>query len=119
MRSGWLLRDGDVVCALDMAETPAERRVLRDRGGCDGALLVDGVRSLHTAGMNFAIDVAFLSHDHTVVRVTHLKPWRLALGGRGVHGALAMESGSLERWGVRVGDQFEMREAGPESNGAP
>ena len=49
MRSGWLLRDGDVVCALEMAETPAERRILRERTGCDGALHVDGVRSLHTA----------------------------------------------------------------------
>ena len=25
MRSGWLLRDGDVVCALEMADSPAER----------------------------------------------------------------------------------------------
>jgi uncharacterized membrane protein (UPF0127 family) len=118
MRSGWLLRDGDVVCALEMAETPAERRILRERPGCDGALHVDGVRSLHTAGMKFPIDVAFLSGDHTVLRVAHLKPWRLALGGRGTESAVAMGLGSLERWGVRVGDQLELREARPGSNGS-
>jgi uncharacterized protein len=118
MRSGWLLRDGDVVCALEMAETPGERRILRGRPGCDGALLVDGVRSLHTAGMKFPIDVAFLSGDLTVLRVAHLKPWRLALGGRGTESAVAMGAGSLERWGVQVGDQLELREARPASNGS-
>ena len=118
MRSGWLLRDGDVVCALEMAETPADRRILRERSDCDGALHVDGARSLHTAGLKFPIDVAFLSDNLTVVRVTSLKPWRLALGGRGAQSAVAMGAGSLERWGVRVGDQLEMREARPGSNGS-
>jgi hypothetical protein len=118
MRSGWLLRNGDVVCALEMAETPADRRVLRSRAGCDGALHVDGVRSLHTAGLGFPIDVAFLSDDLTVLRVARLKPWRLALGGRGAQSAVAMEAGGLERWGVGVGDQLEMREARPGSNGS-
>ena len=119
MRSGWLLRDGDVVCALEMAETPAEqRRILRERTGCEGAVHVDGVRSLHTAGMKFPLDVAFLSRDHTVLRVAHLKPWRLALGGRGTQSAVALGAGSLERWGLRVGDRLEIREAQPGSNGS-
>jgi uncharacterized membrane protein (UPF0127 family) len=119
MRSGWLLRDGDVVCALEMAETPAERRILRKRAGCDGALHLEGVRSVHSLGMKFPIDVAFLSVDDTVVRVASLKPWRLALGGRGTRSAVAMGAGSLERWSVRVGDQLELREARPGSNGPP
>jgi uncharacterized membrane protein (UPF0127 family) len=119
MRSGWLLRDGDVVCALEMAETPAERRILRKRAGCEGALHLEGVRSVHSLGMKFSIDVAFLSVDATVVRVASLKPWRLALGGRGTRSAVAMGAGSLERWSVRVGDQLELREALSGSNGPP
>ena len=110
MRSGWLLRDGDVVCALEMADSPSERGALRGRGGCEGALYVDGVGSVHTAGMKFPIDVAFLSIDLTVVRVARLKPWRLSLGGRAARGAVQTEAGALERWGVRVGDQLEVRE---------
>ena len=61
--------------------------------------------------MKFAIDVAFLSDDRVVVRVTRLKPWRIAHGR--AHGAAARSRprpGSLERWGVRVGDQLEVRE---------
>ena len=110
MRSGWLLRDGDVVCALELADSPADRRALRGRPGCEGALHVDGVRSVHTAGMQFAVDVAFLSTDLTVVRLTRLKPWRVAIGGRTARSAVQTEAGSFERWGVRVGDQLEVRE---------
>jgi len=110
MRSGWLLRDGDVVCALEMTESAAERGALRGRDGCDGALHVDGVRSVHTFGMRFTIDVAFLSRELVVVRVARLKPWRLAVGGRIARSAVETEAGALERWGVRVGDQLEVRE---------
>jgi hypothetical protein len=118
MRSGWLLRDGDVVCALELADSPAERGALRGRPGCEGALHVEGARTVHTAGMKFPIDVAFLSTDLTVVRVTRLKPWRLALGGRMARSAVQTEAGSLERWGVGVGDQLETRIVTDGANGA-
>ncbi len=111
MRSGWLLRDDVVVCALEMTDSAAERGVLRGRPGCEGALHVEGVRTVHTVGMKFPVDVAFLSDDHTVVRVARLKPWRLAVGGRAARSAVETEAGALERWGVRVGDQLEVREA--------
>jgi uncharacterized protein len=114
MRSGWLLRDGDVVCALDLAESPAERRdALRGRNGWDGALHVQGTGAVHTAGARFPIDVAFLSVDLTVVRMIRLKPWRVAVCGRSVRSRVETEAGSLERWGVRVGDQLEVREIRP------
>jgi uncharacterized protein len=121
MRSGWLLRDGDVVCALEMASSPAERRdALRGRSGWEGALHLAGARTVHTAGVRFPIDVAFLSDDLTVLRMTQLKPWRVAVGGRGVSSTVETEAGSLERWGVRVGDQLEVREAeaGPSGFGS-
>jgi len=70
-------------------------------------------------GMKFPIDVAFLSDDLTVVRMARLKPWRVAVGGRGVRSAVETEAGALERWGVRVGDQLEVREVpnGADSDG--
>jgi hypothetical protein len=108
-----LLRDGDVLCALEMTDSPTERRSgLRGRDGCDGALHLDGTRSVHTLGVSFPIDVAFLSGDLTVMRLAQLKPWRAALGGPNVRSVVEAEAGSFERWGVRVGDQFEVREAG-------
>jgi uncharacterized membrane protein (UPF0127 family) len=113
MRSGWLLRDGDVVCALDMADTKKERRLgrraLLGREEA-GAVHLPGVRTVHTVGLRSAIDVAFLSEDLTVVRITRLAPWRLAFGGRGVQSTVQCEAGALERWGVGVGDQLVIRE---------
>jgi uncharacterized membrane protein (UPF0127 family) len=112
MRSGWLLRDGDVVCALEMADSPAERRNgLRGRKGCEGALHLDGARTVLTAGMKFPVDVAFLSSDLIVLRVRRVKPWRIALGGPNARSVVQAEAGSLGRWGVGVGDQLEVRQA--------
>src|SRR5271163_5001582 len=110
MRAGWLLRDGDVMCALEMADSRAERGALRGRAGCEGALHVEGARVVHTVGMRFPVDVAFLTGDLTVVRLARLKPWRVATGGRNARSAVQAEAGALERWGVRVGDQLEVRE---------
>ena len=112
MRSGWLLRDDDVVCALDMAESAAERRSgLRGRQGLDGALHLEGARSVHTVGVGFPVDVAFLSSDLTVLRIARLKPWRMSLGGPSARSVVAAQAGSFERWGVREGDHLEVREA--------
>ena len=112
MRSGWLLRDGDVVCALEMAESSEERRNgLRGREGLDGALHLEGVRTVHTLGVGFPIDVAFLSSDLTVLRVASLKPRRMSVGGPGARSVMAAQAGSFDRWGVREGDQLEVREA--------
>jgi uncharacterized membrane protein (UPF0127 family) len=112
VRSGWLLRDGDVVCALEMAESSEERRNgLRGREGLDGALHLEGVRTVHTLGVGFPIDVAFLSSDLTVLRVASLKPRRMSVGGPGARSVVAARAGSFDRWGVREGDQLEVREA--------
>ncbi len=111
MRSGWLLRDGDVVCALEMTDTFAERaRGLHGRAGCEGALHVAGARAVQTAGMKFELDVAFLSADLTVVQLVRVPPWRVALPRKGTRSVLQAEAGALARWGVRVADRLEIRE---------
>jgi uncharacterized protein len=95
-----------------MADSPAERRNgLKGRHGLDGALHLEGARSVHTVGVGFPIDVAFLSSDLTVLRVARLKPRRLSFGASGTRSVVAAQAGSLERWGVREGDQLEVREA--------
>ena len=113
MRSGWLLHNGDVVCALELAETSQERRRgLRLSGGerPAGAVALSGVRVLHGVGLAESIDLAFLADDLTVVRVTRLSPWGLAVCPRGVSRVLHAEAGAFERWGVAAGLQLEIRE---------
>jgi hypothetical protein len=60
--------------------------------------------------MRFSLDVAFLSAELVVVRIVRLPPWRLALPRRGARSVLQTEAGALERWGVRVADQLDIRE---------
>ena len=67
---------------------------------------------MHTLGVGFPIDVAFLSSDLIVLRVANVKPWRMTLGGPGARSVVAAQAGSFERWGVREGDRLEVREAG-------
>ncbi|HEY1829012.1 MAG TPA: DUF192 domain-containing protein [Acidimicrobiales bacterium] len=113
MRSGWLLREGDVVCALEMTESARERRRgFSGRASADGAgaLHIAGARSVHSLGRRIDIDVAFLSDELVVMRVRRLAPWRVCLGGRGACSVLEAEGGALERWGVQVGDQLDIRE---------
>jgi uncharacterized membrane protein (UPF0127 family) len=111
MRSGWLLRDGDVVCALEMTDSYGERaQGLRGRASCEGGLHLSGARAVHTAGMKFALDVAFLSGDLVVVGIVRVPPWRIARPRRGARSVLETEAGALERWGVRVADQLDIRE---------
>lgn len=111
MRSGWLLRDGDVVCALEMTDSFAERiRGLRGRDDCEGALHMPGARAVHSAGMGFALDVAFLTGDLVVIKMVRLAPWRIALPRSGVRSVLQARAGALERWGVQLHDQLEVRE---------
>jgi hypothetical protein len=115
MRSGWLLRDGDVLCALEMTESFSERaRGLRGRGAGEGGVHLPGTRAAHSFGMGAPIDVAFLSGELVVLKVVHLRPWRWAPGGRGARSVVEADGGALERWGVKVGDQLEIREIRPD-----
>jgi len=60
-------------------------------------LLLLGCASVHTFGMAYPIDVAFLDDRGTVVRsFSRLLPWHVGLGGeRAVH-ALELPAGRLE-----------------------
>ncbi len=94
-----------------MTDSYGERlKGLLGRDGCEGGLHVAGARVAHTAGMRFPLDVAFLSGDLVVLRIVRLAPWRVALPPRGGRSVLQTEAGALERWGVRVADQLEIRE---------
>ena len=56
----WLVRGGEVLASLEVADTRAMcRKGLLGRDGIDGALLLVPARSVHTLGMRFDIDVAF------------------------------------------------------------
>ena len=111
----WLVRGDDVVCQVEVATAGAARvRGLLGRDGVDGALLLPRCRSVHTLGMRFAIDVAFLSRRGKVVAVvTPMRRWRIGRSRLRASSVLEAEAGAFERWKVAVGDVLAVSEAGP------
>jgi len=106
----WLLREGDVLAAADVAETFAQRsRGLLGRTGYEGAMVLPRTRSVHTFGMKFAIDVAVCDKELTVLRVATLRPYRMTVPRRRGRSVIEAEAGAFERWGLRVGDHLELR----------
>lgn len=107
--AGWLLRDGEVLAAIEVAETLKERsRGLLGRTSLDGALLLRPARSVHTVGMRFTIDVALCDRDLVVIRTHCLRPYRITRPSlRGVC-VIEAESGAFERWRLKPGDQLEL-----------
>lgn len=106
----WLLRDGEVLAAVELATSRrARRRGLLGRESIDGALLLRPARSVHSIGMRFAIDVAFCDRDMVVVDLCHLAPNRMTRTRWRARAVIEAQAGAFERWGLRVGDQLEVR----------
>ena len=107
----WLLRDGAVLANAEVASTYNERlRGLLGRSGYEGAFVLPHTRSVHSMGMRFAIDVAFLDRQLCVVDCMCLAPWRMTLPRWRARMVLEAEAGAFERWGLRVGDKLELHD---------
>jgi len=102
-----LIREGEDVCELELAGTARARmRGLLGRDGIDGALLIRPASSIHTFGMRFAIDVAYLNGDLMVLRVDTVRPGKLGPWVLRSRAVLEAEAGAFARWGLRPGDRL-------------
>lgn len=107
----WLLRDGEVLASLEVAATrTARRRGLLGRATVDGALLIEPARSVHSFGMRFPIDVAWLDRDLTVLRTCLLVRNRMTRPVLRACSVLEAEAGAFARWELRVGDRLERKD---------
>ncbi|HEX9969768.1 MAG TPA: DUF192 domain-containing protein [Acidimicrobiales bacterium] len=106
----WLLRDGEVLAALEVADSRrARRRGLLGRDGFEGALLLRPARAVHTVGMRFPIDVAYCDGDFRVLETVCMARGRLGMPRVRARCVIEAESGAFERWGLRPGDQLEVK----------
>ena len=105
----WLVRDNDVLASLEVAEGFWPRaKGLLGRSEFDGALLLPGVRAVHTLGMRFPIDVAYCDDEVVVVRTVTMKPHRVDWPVRQARMVVEAEAGAFERWKLKVGDRLEV-----------
>lgn len=107
----WLVRDGDVLAAAEVADSSrARRRGLRGRDRVDGALVLRPCRNVHSFGMRIPLDVAFCNREGIVLRTACLRPWRISPFVARAAFVIEAESGAFERWGLHVGDHIEVKE---------
>lgn len=106
----WLVRDGEVLASLEVADTRRARaKGLLGRDGFDGAVLFPRTRSVHTFGMRFTIDVAFLDTDHRVLKVATVPRGRVTMPVRGARSIIEARAGSFRDWNLACGDELEIR----------
>ena len=107
---GWLVRDGEVLASLEVADSPRHRaRGLLGRDGFDGALLIPRTRSVHSFGMRFDLDVAFLAADRRVIKIVALPRNRVTAPVWSARSVVEAQAGSFHDWGLRCGDELDVR----------
>lgn len=94
---------GAAVDLLIAASYRARTRGLLGRDGFDGAIMLTPCNSVHTFGMRFAIDVAYLDRELRVLDVTTMRPGRLGLIRLRSRHVLEAEAGAMQAWGLRPG----------------
>jgi uncharacterized membrane protein (UPF0127 family) len=106
----WLVMDGRVLASVDTPESRRARaRGLLGRDGHEGALVLPRCRWVHTIGMRFPIDVAYLDRDGVVIKTVRMRRHRIGLPVPRSHTVVEAEAGAFGRWGVHVGDVVELK----------
>jgi uncharacterized protein len=100
-----------VATSAEVARTSSERRRgLLGRSGLPGgsALIIARCNAIHTIGMQFAIDVAFVdAHGRVRKIVSRLPPCRIAISP-GARVTIEFAAGELEARALRVGDRLSL-----------
>ena len=77
----------------------------------DEGLWIEPCSSVHTVGMGYALDLAYLDAQGVIQKlVENVVPWRVSFGF-GARTTLEMRGGQLQRCAWRVGDQLSWQEA--------
>ena len=106
----WLLREGDVLAAIEDPRKGWHRNL-------QGAVLIKRPAVVHTLVDAVALDVAWCGPatvgdgepGFQVRRITALPPRRLARPHIGSGALLVAPGGTFERWRLQVGDHLEVR----------
>lgn len=105
-----LFLDGEAVGPVEVARSFAARsRGLLGRRGIDTALVLEPASSVHTLGMAFPIDVAYVTRSGRVLAVRTMARHRLGLVRPRSRWVLEAEAGRFAEWGIRPGRTLQVR----------
>ena len=109
----WLGWSATLECS-PLQRSPRTGRIdgeaLLGRTHLEGALVIRPCRAVHTLGMKFPIDVAFVDADGVVMKTLQMSRHRIGLPVRHAQIVIEAQAGAFDRWGLRVGDVIEVRD---------
>jgi uncharacterized membrane protein (UPF0127 family) len=106
-----LVSEARVLASAEVAnDGSGRRRGLRGRDAVDGAFVIQSCRWVHTFGMRFPIDVAFVDDGGVVLKIVRMPPGRLGAPVKRGSWVIEAVTGAFERWGLAVGDVVELRD---------
>lgn len=114
-------RGATLAANVRLADTPRARRtgLLRHEMLEAGeGLWIYPTQAIHTFGMRFPIDVAFLDRNRRIKRIYHrLAPYRVTTFVWGARSVLELPSGCLATTGTAVGDELQFAVSEESSRG--
>jgi uncharacterized protein len=106
-----LVSEARVLASAEVAtDRAARRRGLLKRDGLDGALVITPCRWVHTVGMRFPVDVAYIDAEGNVVKTARMARHRIGVPVPNARWVIEAEAGAFARWGLRPGDVVELRD---------
>jgi len=82
---------------------------LLGRDAVEGAFVIERCRWVHTLGMRFPLDVAYLDAEGVVLKTIHMRRHRVGAPVWRARSVVEAEAGAFARWGLHVGDVIELR----------
>ena len=114
----WLVSDARVLASAEVAAGHAAKRTgLLGRDGLEGAFVLQGCRWVHTIGMRFPLDVAYVAADGTVLKIVHMERYRIGAPVPKASWVIEAAAGAFDRWALAVGDPVELRTDEATANG--
>jgi uncharacterized protein len=109
-----LVVDGRVRAPVEVVSgVRARQRGLLGRDGLTGALWLQPCRQVHTFGMRFAIDVAYVDRRGRVLAVHRMPPGRLARPHLAARAVVEAEAGAFAAWNLVPGSKVRVERARP------
>lgn len=73
----------------------------------DESLLIKGCKSIHTIGMKYIIDAAFIDREGKIIATfEHMRPWKFTPHVSGSKGVIEFRAGFLREKLLSVGDRI-------------
>ena len=107
----WLVSEGRVLASAEVLDGHrAKAKGLLGRDGIEGAVVLRPCRWVHTMGMRFALDIAYLDAAGVVIKAVDMHRYRIGVPLWRSRTVIEAAAGAFDRWGLRVGDPIEIRD---------